>query len=134
MRANAKKSGTPTESISRGPSSIRPRTKGADRTQPTEYSEDEVNEEWEDYNQLTEDEKHVQFKAVMKKRVMWCTLTIQHTYVTKGELLEVLKPITHYCRVGREDHKEPKNGWPIHHLHAMVQLNKQMEVGVGGIY
>ena len=56
MRANWKKSGAPTESISRGPSSIRPRTKGAGRTQPTESSEDEVNEEWEDYNQLTEDE------------------------------------------------------------------------------
>ena len=69
MRANAKKSWTPTESISRGPSSIRPRTKGAGRIQPTEYSEDEVNEEWEDYNQLTEDEKHVRFKAVMKKNV-----------------------------------------------------------------
>ena len=67
MRANAKKSGTPTESISRGPSSIRPRTKGAGRTQPTEYSEDEVNEEWEDYNQLTEDEKHVRLKVVMQK-------------------------------------------------------------------
>ena len=73
-----KKSGTPTESISMGPSSIRPRTNGAGRTQPTEYSEDEVNEEWEDYNQLTEDEKHVRFKAVMKKRVMRCTLTMTH--------------------------------------------------------
>ena len=57
--------------------------------------------------------------------MLTCALTVKHTSVSKEELLEHLKAVCEYARVGHELHKEQIEGHPDEHLHAHLQLIKQ---------
>ena len=65
------------------------------------------------------------FRKAMEKQVLTCALTVKHTSVPKEELLEHLKAVCEYARVGHELHKEHIEGHPDDHLHAHLQLLKQ---------